>query len=501
MDIAHNKISQELPFDAVSNQINSSITQYKDGKDRCLYNGTTDLQAKRDIIAQFYSRLKEELLKDGNAENEIDSNGTSLGRFLITKDNDMVEKSTESLASEAGFGTIPVMKLMLKNQVIPVCAMSVKLSKNVKDVAKKGFTKDLPKVSIPSNYSEYKDTYVKAAIEQTVGEKIVDVSFGSLKDYLRDAINAFAKDKDDSREYFKRYISRYILISDICSKLALSVDDMIKTFKKLFEENKDGLSASKKNDTLDKIASKTREILTMYSKLVSSSFTDDNDYFTIVTQNYKFDVINFAVKKDSKVSNDYSGITKRELLEFVKQHETYKSETEKAKEKTVFTTIYSPKGVNKIIEGIQSKYNNISMDSLMNKQKKSLFSVVEDMTIGEFYDQINKFNEYTKDFKSGVDETIVKLIDATTRAANITGTLATYTLKAIDLFGKMQQPADYNIAMLALSIASWTCIDLMTVVNSMHYINANDLVMKMYLYENTVNFVKYIDDCIQSWRK
>ena len=31
--------------------------------------------------------------------------------------------------------------------------------------------------------------------------------------------------------------------------------------------------------------------------------------------------------------------------------------------------------------------------------------------------------------------------------------------------------------------------------------NANDLVMKMYLYENTINFVKYIDDCIQSWRK
>ena len=172
------------------------------------------------------------------------------------------------------------------------------------------------------------------------------------------------------------------------------------------------------------------------------------------------------------------------------------------KGKTVFATIYSPKGVSKIIEGIQAKYNDtVSMELLIDKQKKSLFSVVEDMTVGEFYEQLDKFNEYSKDFKADVDEVIAKLIDSTTRAANITGTLATYTLRALDTFGNMQQPADYNIAMLILSVASWTCIDLMTVVNSLHYINANDLVMKMYLYENTINFVKYIDDCIQSWRK
>ena len=177
MDIAHNKITQELPFDAVSNQINSSITQYKDGKDQHLIGGSTDVSAKRAIIEQFYKNIKEELLKDGRGENEIDTNGTSIGRFLVTKDNDMVEKSTESLGSELGSTAMPLMKLMLKNQVIPVCAMSVKLSKNVKDVVKKDFTKNLPKVTSPSNYNSYKEVYVKIVLRQTVFEKDVDIIF------------------------------------------------------------------------------------------------------------------------------------------------------------------------------------------------------------------------------------------------------------------------------------------------------------------------------------
>lgn len=500
MDIAHNKITQELPFDAVSNQINSSITQYKDGKDQHLIGGSTDVSAKRAIIEQFYKNIKEELLKDGRGENEIDTNGTSIGRFLVTKDNDMVEKSTESLASELGSTTMPLMKLMLKNQVIPVCAMSVKLSKNVKDVVKKDFTKNLPKITSPSNYNSYKEVYVKSVLEQTVGEKDVDISFGSLKEYLRDTINIFSRNRDDTKAYFSRYIKRYEIVSDICSKLALSVNEMFKILKELLEKNKDGIPKSIKDNTLEKISEKSTEITSLYDKLLSQEYTDNEDFFTLVSQNYKFDVMNFAVKKAYDYGNDYSGITKRELLEFVKQKKNMNPEADKGK--TVFATIYSPKGVSKIIEGVQAKYNDtVSMELLMDKQKKSLFSVVEDMTVGEFYEQLDKFNEYTKDFKADVDEVIAKLIDSTTRAANITGTLATYTLRALDTFGNMQQPADYNIAMLILSVASWTCIDLMTVVNSLHYINANDLVMKMYLYENTVNFVKYIDDCIQSWRK
>lgn len=498
MDIAHNKITQELPFDAVSNNINSSITQYKDGKDQHLVNGTTDIAAKNSVIEAFYNRLKDPLITTDDATKEVYSNGTSLGRFLVNNDNDMVEKSTESLASETGKAIFPVMKLMLRKQVIPVCAMSVQLSKNVKDVAKKSFVKSLPKISVPTSMDSYKDNFVKSIIEQTVGEKIVDISFGSLSEYLRDTINVFSKNRDNTKEFFERYTKRYKYISDISSKLAISVSDMLKEFMKL-SDNKDGISSSEANSAINKMTASAYEINAMYNELITK-YTDDDDLFTLVNQKYKFDVMSFAVKKANNYQNDYSGITKQSLLEYVKQEDSKTVDSDK--EKMVFSTIFSPKGVNKIIEGVQGTYpDSISMELLMNKQKRSLFSVIDEMTVEEFYNQVDLFNKYTKDFRSDVDKILVDLIDSTTRVANITGTLSTYVLDAIEKIGKIQQPSDYNLAMLVISIAAWSCLDLMTVVNAMHYINANDLVMKTYLYENTVNFAKYIDDCIQSWRK
>ena len=82
MDIAHNKISQELPFDAVANQINSSITSYKDGKDQHLVNGTTDIAMKKSIVEEFYTKLKKDLLT--YRENEIKSNGTEIGSDIVS---------------------------------------------------------------------------------------------------------------------------------------------------------------------------------------------------------------------------------------------------------------------------------------------------------------------------------------------------------------------------------------------------------------------------------
>ena len=78
MDIAHNKITQELPFDAVSNQINSSITQYKDGKDQHLIGGSTDVSAKRAVIEQFYKNIKET------------TNDNTIGILICKKENKFV---------------------------------------------------------------------------------------------------------------------------------------------------------------------------------------------------------------------------------------------------------------------------------------------------------------------------------------------------------------------------------------------------------------------------
>ena len=497
MDIAHNKISQELPFDAVSNQINQSITVFKDGKDASLAGGETDRVKHESVLDAFYARLKKDLVET-DKHNNVTSKGCELGRFMITKDNDVVERATESLGSEQGSSIIPVMNLMLRNQVIPISAGTVKLSKSVRDVAKKGFVKSLPKLSVP-DYSKIKDTYVKNIIEQTVGDKIVESSFANLRDYLRDIVNVFSVHEDDMKQFLDRYTKRYALISDISSKLALAVNEILTAFSQSFKSNPDGTPTSEAKERID-IALKAVNLVTdLYSKLISPEYTDDTDIFTIVNQKYKLDVLTFAAKKINEYSNDYEGVTKADLDNFISRNP---GEPIGENEKIVFTTLSSPKGVEKIITGIQSKYGPaVAADTMADKQARQLFTVVDDMTVEEFYKAIEKFNNSTKDFKSNVDETLVRLIDSTTRTANIVGTLATYTLNKINEFRNLQNPADYNLAILVMSIATWTCLDLMTVVNALHYTNANDLVLKTYLYENTVNFAKYIDDCIQSWRK
>ena len=497
MDIAHNKISQELPFDAVANQINSSITSYKDGKDQHLVNGTTDIAMKKSIVEEFYTKLKKDLLTSSR-ENEIKSNGTEIGRFVVNNTNDIVERSLESFGSESGV-VLPTMKLMLHNQVMPVCAMVIKLGKNVRDITKKGFTKSLPKVSVPSNIDSYKNTYLKSVIENVLGDKLVDVNFSSLQEYLRDTINLFSKNRDDTTEYMKRYIKRYSDISDIVSDIAISVNDMLTGFQKAFDNASVGLETTDIEKQIGAMEVAANRIAEKYNKLLDYNTTEDNDFFTFVNQKYKIDAITFAAKRSEFMDNTYDGLTKLDVVNYVKN--LHKFDVTENNTRIIFSTIKSLKGVNKITDEMKAYYGNLNTETLADKQKREFYQVLDDMTVGDFYSQVDKFNKYTKDFKSDADECISKLIESTTRVANITGTLCTYTLNKIATFSNLSDPANYKLASLALSVASWACSDLMTVVNALHYINANDLVMKLYLYENTVNFVKYIDDCIQSWRK
>ena len=136
----------------------------------------------------------------------------------------------------------------------------------------------------------------------------------------------------------------------------------------------------------------------------------------------------------------------------------------------------------------------------MAKEPKNL-SFVDDITVGEFYSQMDNFNNKTSVFREKADETVKSLIDSITRVANITGKLSTTVQSMIIEYNKINAKSNYKLATLVLSIASWTCLDLVSTMNAMHYINSYDMVMKLYLYESFVIINKYIDDCIQSWRK
>lgn len=138
MDIVHDNISNELPYDAVSKGINESVTQYKDGKDTSLYGGEKDRKIKSEILNEFYSNLKK-ALAISRKDNEEVQIGTSIGNYLVNKDNDMVEKAVESFGTEVK-PLVSMMSLILKNQVIPSCGLCIKMNKDVKELTNKDFT-------------------------------------------------------------------------------------------------------------------------------------------------------------------------------------------------------------------------------------------------------------------------------------------------------------------------------------------------------------------------
>ena len=63
MDPIHDRLVSEVPIDAVSNLVNKSITQYKDGKDAALIGGQKDNDDINTKTNDFYERMKEVVQK------------------------------------------------------------------------------------------------------------------------------------------------------------------------------------------------------------------------------------------------------------------------------------------------------------------------------------------------------------------------------------------------------------------------------------------------------
>ena len=499
MDIVHDNISNELPYDAVSKGINESVTQYKDGKDTSLYGGEKDRKIKSEILNEFYSNLKK-ALAISRKDNEEVQIGTSIGNYLINKDNDMVEKAVESFGTEVK-PLVSMMSLILKNQVIPSCGLCIKMNKDVKDLTNKDFTKKLPRLSKRTDISDIEKTYVKNILENVLGsDKMIECGIDSLRDYTRDVINIFVKNGDNV-DYFKRYIKRYQKLSDITSKVALAVNEMLLSFKDIFNTTDlNGASSERVDTEIKKIIKLSKQIDAVYDELTSSDYTNDDDYFVWMMQKYKLDVSTFTAKQSDSIKPNvgYDGSTKADLFKAIDSN--FNNLTDNENEKTIFACIKNAKNLQRIISEVGSEYSNINLDSIMAKEPKNL-SFVDDITVGEFYSQMDNFNNKTGVFREKADETVKSLIDSITRVANITGKLSTTVQSMIIEYNKINAKSNYKLATLVLSIASWTCLDLVSTMNAMHYINSYDMVMKLYLYESFVIINKYIDDCIQSWRK
>lgn len=503
MDQVYDKLTTEIPFDAVANNINSNIMEYKNGKDEDLVNGQTDAKEKKDYIDAFYNHLKKELLADEKGSSRINSNGTEIGRFLFTNSNDMIEKATESFGGYGGENDniIKTLKFIIQKQVIPSCGIYIKLNKDVRNLVKKGFAKNIKLTKI-NDYKEgsYKGVYLKNILEQIVGDVIIDTSIDNLNDFLRDSINTFTKNSDSQDvSYYSRYAKRYKMLSDLVSKISINTNDILDSLenvqKNLFD---DGEHSSNIDDSINKLSASVSEIERAYNEIEGNSITKDDDFFPWIIQKYKINVLTFSTTPTNKLNNEFfDGMTKFALEEAIKMREL-KNSFVYDNEKIIFATVKSSKQIDAIITEMQKYYNSLNTDLLLNTSKKHLLDIVGEITLDEYVSQIDKYKEITKTFTSNVDETIGSLIDNTIRVSNILGTLSSYTSRTLDKINPTSSGSEANMLRMLASIAGWTCVDILTVLHAMHYINANDLVMKLFLYENTTKFINYINNCINS---
>ena len=98
MDQVFDALNAESPYDRCSIEINSSIMLYKDGKDKGLIGGTSDINDKDSTINRFYERLKSDISKNHGSDDdfEIENIGTQVGRYMFNNRNDFVERASEA---------------------------------------------------------------------------------------------------------------------------------------------------------------------------------------------------------------------------------------------------------------------------------------------------------------------------------------------------------------------------------------------------------------------
>lgn len=495
MDQVFDKISQEVPYDAVSNLVNATITSYKDGKDQGLVNGTNDIDDKNSIIDRFYSNLTSDLIKQSDTNNPATAHsiGKQIGRFLVDNQNNLVEKTTEAFNNTTeqdtfnnGTAVFKVMQMMLKTNVIPMCSIYIKLNEGVKKLLKNGFTNKIKTVTPKMTWTK---AYLKTSILNKVGEKQIECPFDDFAEFLRDSINVFIRNSDDEKLYH-RYTEIYNRTSEIVSKVAQSINNLLNNIR-----NIDDISDSDINRSFDKIVENAKEIHNLYDKLWHDASNDD--FIAWLPQDYKMNTFTFAIKPiESSVDKCYEGMTKADLDRAKK---TKVLQSTDSHDKIICTSLNCPKTISQMIKEMQSVFGNINSEAIMTRTKKPLSTVLNnDMTEEVFWESIKKFNNASKTFAKNADSTISSLIDSTIRCAKIIGTLGSYTLRSIDKLKNTElKGKSLILSKLILSIAGYVCKDLTMVLSAMHYINANDLVMKLYLYDTTNNYLAYFAECLK----
>ena len=487
MSDVNDSFVREKPFDAVSNTINASISQYDSNPDLNTthhsdeFNELYNEAIAGDKIATIdkMRELTKHVEKDTESFNSditfrIDKEIKSKAK-MSTESNNVVS----SVSSMGWTALIAWVSILVKDNIIPYCNLLFDNdSKLIDSLSSSKLASSAPKIDIPDT-SKMKKIYLKDLFERyNLSSTEITTSATTIESRLNNAIASFTLIKDD-KDYLNRYSSRmqefssyFDILYDFVSKTGLS--DTSKKFKA---------------SDLTKVAGKVGDI---YDKLNSKNLTYPNDIFVWSKANYSIDVLFANLKYLDKDMPIQDGITK--LSHDSVTVPSYTIE----KDDVVYSTIKCL--CSDIIEpGISnSQVYGSSEEKPTDKGSKTLLSLSGDLTCEEFYKKVELFYSATENYKSLADSNIVYLMSSLKKMSDMLKRTAATMFAAIKSYDKASLVEKQGMYRLYISLMLYTVSDVLSTLDSLHTIISKDMLIKLYLYDDTCKLIALLNKIINN---
>lgn len=498
MDPINDRLVSEVPIDAVSNLVNKSITQYKDGKDAALIGGQKDNDDINTKTNDFYERMKEVVQRNpvtGNTEIE------RVGSFLFDTDNNMLKISSEAFgininSSEQLVKTI--CDFILKTQAIPACQAIQKYNDSFLMWFKESYISQIPRFKNVSLQDNLNNEFVKNILNLNIGEAKVftRLSFDSNRDLLRNTTNLFSYLEKD-KEFFNRYKRRYLVYKKYVDYICTHGYWFISKLVDLFESSYYNIDETKITSLLKEFMKTNREQLGKLFVENRASAIDDEDVYPFRYATYEFNSTSFIFEDKYKPLDNVS---------YEPTYKNFVSERDRMHDNFSFTM----NGVNTFetmklhgnIHDIEEFFKTNSIHSLGDNTLKneaselSVLSVCDDMTCGEFVRYLENFNENTENFTKNIFSTIKECANQVSQAANKAEQFYKKSMSILQKLKTVDNPTELKLIKLCISVSTSIFMDTLQVISGMHSVYGNELLMKVYLFELSSRYYKYIYDGI-----
>lgn len=498
MDTVYDKLTSESPYDAVSNGINSSVMVYKDGKDNSLVGGERERLIKEEAVNRFYERLKEELSKTDPKTKEVTIDRTSIGNYAVTKDNDVIEKSTESFVDDMfkdailGF-TVDFIHFSSKTQLKVMNELLGSIIKFLKNHDKLSEYKHESVKNIP-NYKDKSYAYLKNIIATNSGNETIEANFSSFEEFLRDSTNAFHL---NDKEYITRYELRIREINKIINK---NYDSYMKLLNEINDRyNDSNFSIQKYVDEVTSLSSSLRKDV---KKLINTkSLCDNKDFFMLKLKYFTLSPIYFlAIEKKTNI--DYGCFVEDAASAIKKEESDIPSIINSfcSLNNSFFCSLTCSKNtITELKDTVISKLPEVVVNNFSKEKKKTkLTSLIDEITLKEYDTVSTNFFKETEYFKENAHKTLVDVLeilrDLCKTCIENTNTMITVSK---NLSKDIDEENKKALIKIFSSITAFNSSETAKALSSLYTQTVCDLYSKILLYNYTCESINHIDSIIQ----